>query len=124
METLRLLLQIHIPGASNNKYQNIYANNYYGSGLNLTDIPFSGITGYPIDYTVPTITNKPTIPANTSDLTNDSGFLTAITGQDIGNLQNVYITSVQNGHVLKYNSTSEIGKTEWAEVPRKLYPKC
>ena len=55
---------------------------------------------------VPTITNKPTIPANTSDLTHDSGFLTAITGQDIGNLQNVYITSVQNGHVLKYNSTS------------------
>ncbi len=93
-------------GASNNKYQNIYANNYYGSGLNLTDIPFSGITGVSIDYTGSTITNKPSIPANTSDLTNDSGFLTAITGQDIGNLQNVDITSVQNGHVLKYNSTS------------------
>jgi hypothetical protein len=41
-------------------------------------------------------------PTNVSDLTNDSGFLTDITNEDIGDLSDVTITSVANGHNLVY----------------------
>ena len=91
-------------GANTNRYENVYANNYYGDGSNLTNIPFSGITGVSIDYTSGTITNKPTIPSNVSDLTNDSNFISDITNEDLGDLNNVNITSVADGQVLKYDS--------------------
>jgi hypothetical protein len=76
-------------GASNNRYQNVYANNYFGSGSNLTGIPASGITGLadvatsgsyddlsdkPSFATVATsgsyndLINTPTIPATLLDL--------------------------------------------------------
>jgi len=92
-------------GASANYYQNAYVNNYYGSGANLTNIPTSALTGN-IDYTGSVITNKPTIPSNVSDLTNDSNFISEITGEDLGDLSNVNITSVADGQVLKYDSGS------------------
>lgn len=92
-------------GASANYYQNAYVNNYYGSGANLTNIPTSALTGN-IDYTGSVITNKPTIPSNVSDLTNDSNFISDITGEDLGDLSNVNITSVADGQVLKYDSGS------------------
>ena len=97
-------------GASNNKYQNVYANDFYGSGQYLTDIPYSAITGVSIDYTGTTITNKPTIPTNNNELTNGAGFITDITGQDLGTLQDVQLNSVQDNQILKYNSSS--GKWE------------
>lgn len=92
-------------GGSANYYQNAYVNNYYGSGANLTNIPTSALTGN-IDYTGSVITNKPTIPSNVSDLTNDSNFISDITGEDLGDLSNVNITSVADGQVLKYDSGS------------------
>ena len=50
--------QTHILGASNNIWQNVYAGSYYGSGANLTNIPFSAITNVSIDYKRSEITNK------------------------------------------------------------------
>ena len=50
--------QTHIPRASNNIWQNVYAGSYYGSGANLTNIPFSAITNVSIDYNRSEITNK------------------------------------------------------------------
>jgi len=92
-------------GASANYYQNAYVNNYYGSGANLTNIPTSALTGN-IDYTGSVITNKPTIPSNVSDLTNDSNFISDITGEDLDDLADVVITSVADGQVLKYDGVS------------------
>jgi hypothetical protein len=93
-------------GASNNYYQNLYANNIYGSGANITAIPFSSLTGVSIDYTSSTITNKPTIPTNNNELTNGAGFITGITTESINSLSDVNITSVANDQILKYDSAT------------------
>ena len=93
-------------GASNNYYQNLYANNIYGSGANITAIPFSSLTGVSIDYTGSTITNKPTIPTNNNELTNGAGFITGITTESINSLSDVNITSVANDQILKYDSAT------------------
>lgn len=97
-------------GTNTIKWLNVYADNYYGNGSNLTNIPFSGISGVSIDYTSATITNKPTIPSNTNELTNGAGFITGITSESINSLSDINITSVANGEVLKYNSST--GKWE------------
>ena len=93
-------------GTNSIKWLNVYADNYYGDGSNLSNIPFSGITGVTIDYTTSTITNKPTIPTNTNELTNGAGFISGITGESINSLSDIDITSVANGQVLKYNSST------------------
>ena len=98
-------------GASNNIWQNVYAGSYYGSGANLTNIPFSAITNVSIDYTGSEITNKPTIPTNNNQLTNGAGFITGISGETISNLSDVTITSVQTGQVLKWDGSSWINGT-------------
>ena len=59
-----------------------------------------------VDYTE--ITNTPT---NVSTFTNDSGYLTGITGESIGSLSDVTVTSVASGEVLKYNGTAWINDT-------------
>ena len=93
-------------GTNSIKYLNIYADNYYGDGSNLSNIPFSGITGVSIDYTTSTITNKPTIPTNTNELTNGAGFISGITAESINSLSDINITSVTDGQVLKYDSST------------------
>ncbi len=93
-------------GASNNYFQNLYANNIYGSGANITAIPFSSLTGVSIDYTGSTITNKPTIPTNNTELTNGAGYITGITSESIASLDDVNITSVANDQILKYDSAT------------------
>ena len=93
-------------GTNTIKWLNVYADNYYGNGSNLTNIPFSGITGVSIDYTTSTITNKPTIPTNTNELTNGAGFISGITAESINSLSDINITSVANGQVLKYDSST------------------
>jgi hypothetical protein len=90
-------------GASNNYFQNLYANNIYGSGANITAIPTTALTGN-IDYTGSIITNKPTIPTNNSELTNGAGYITDITAESINSLDDVNITSVANDEILKYDS--------------------
>ena len=60
--------QTHILGASNNIWQNVYAGSYYGSGANLTNIPFSAITNVSIDYKRSEITNKSTPQQTTINL--------------------------------------------------------
>lgn len=82
----------YLKGIANNTGSNVSANrsdNYYlkrieentknGSGGG------SGGSGFSGDYN--DLTNKPTIPSKTSDLTNDSGFLTQ--HQDISGKANV-----------------------------------
>ena len=93
-------------GTSTLKWTNVYADNLYGSGANITGIEFSQINNVSIDYTTSTITNKPTIPTNTSDLTNGAGFITGITGESINSLSDINITSVTDGQVLKYDSST------------------
>ena len=93
-------------GASNNYFQNVYANNIYGSGANITAIPFSSLTGVSIDYTGSTITNKPTIPTNNTELTNGAGYITGITSESIASLDDVNITSVADDQILKYDSAT------------------
>lgn len=46
---------------------------------------------------------KSKLPTKTSDLQNDSGFITGVDMDDIGD---VNLTSLSNGQILKYNSTS------------------
>ena len=89
-------------GASNNYYQNLYANNIYGSGANITAIPFSSLTGVSIDYTGSTITNKPTIPTNNNQLTNGAGYLANLSTTSITTLSDVSINSPQANQVIKY----------------------
>jgi len=50
-----------------------------------------------------TLTNK---SGNISQWTNDSGYLTDITGESLGDLSNVTLTSPTNGQVLKYDSAT------------------
>jgi hypothetical protein len=59
-----------------------------------------------VDYTE--ITNTPT---NVSTFTNDSGYLTGITGESLGDLSDVTVTSAANGEVLKYNGTAWVNDT-------------
>ena len=59
-----------------------------------------------VDYTE--VTNTPT---NVSTFTNDSGYLTGITGESIGSLSDVTVTSVASGEVLKYNGTAWVNDT-------------
>ena len=93
-------------GTSTLRWTNVYADNLYGAGSNITGIEFSQINNVSIDYTTSTITNKPTIPTNTSDLTNGAGFITGITGESINSLSDINITSVTDGQVLKYDSST------------------
>ena len=93
-------------GTSTLKWTNVYADNLYGSGANITGIEFSTINNVSIDYTTSTITNKPTIPTNTSDLTNGAGFISGITAESINSLSDINITSVTDGQVLKYDSST------------------
>ena len=89
-------------GASNNVYSNAYATNFHGSGANLTNIPFSSLTGVSIDYTGSTITNKPTIPTNNNQLTNGAGYLANLSTTSITTLSDVSINSPQESQVIKY----------------------
>ena len=89
-------------GASNNVYSNAYATNFHGSGANLTNIPFSSLTGVSIDYTGSTITNKPTIPTNNNQLTNGAGYLADLSTTSITTLSDVSINSPQANQVIKY----------------------
>ena len=89
-------------GASNNVYSNVYATNFHGSGANLTNIPFSSLTGVSIDYTGSTITNKPTIPTNNNQLTNGAGYLANLSTTSITTLSDVSINSPQESQVIKY----------------------
>ena len=95
-------------GTNTIKWLNVYADNFYGNGSNLTNIPFAGITGVSIDYNGTIITNKPTIPTNTNDLTNGAGFISGITNENLTNLLDVVITSPSNNEVLKYDSSNGI----------------
>ena len=103
-------------GSNTNRYQNIYANNYYGDGTNLTNIPFSGISGVSIDYTTSVITNKPTIPTQVSDLANDSNFISGITNENLQNLSNVTITNVQTDEILKWNGSAWVNGVGGGQV--------
>jgi hypothetical protein len=49
-------------------------------------------------------------PTNVSSFTNDAGYLTDITAENLGDLANVDLTGLANGDVIIYNSTS--GKWE------------
>ena len=93
-------------GSNTIKWTNVYADNLWGTGTNITSIPFANLTGVSIDYTTSTITNKPTIPTNTNELTNGAGFITGITGQSINNLADVNISALANGEILKWNSST------------------
>ena len=93
-------------GSSSIRWTNVYADNLYGTGTNITSIPFANLTGVSIDYTTSTITNKPTIPTNTNELTNGANFITGITGQSINNLADVNISALANGEILKWNSST------------------
>jgi len=93
-------------GSNTLRWTNVYADNLHGDGTNITSIPYANISGVSIDYTGATITNKPTIPTNTNDLTNGAGFISGITGQSINNLADVNISALANGEVLKWNSSS------------------
>ena len=52
-------------GASSNRFANGYFDNLYGSGANLTSIPYSALTG------------TPTVPTNNNQLTNGAGYITS-----------------------------------------------
>ena len=93
-------------GSNTIKWTNVYADNLWGTGTNITSIPFANLTGVSIDYTTSTITNKPTIPSNTNELTNGAGFIAGITGQSINNLADVNISALANGEILKWNSST------------------
>lgn len=82
-------------GTSGVRWANVYADTLHGDGSNITNLS--------IDYNTE-ITNKPTIPTNNSQLTNGAGYINDISGEDLGDLNNVTITSVADGEVLKYDS--------------------
>lgn len=92
-------------GASNNVYQNAYANNFHGSGANITGVQYSNVTGTPTLATVATsgaysdLTGSPT---NISTFTNDTGYLVDLSTTSITTLQDVSINSPQAGQTIKY----------------------
>ncbi|MGA0206466.1 MAG: beta strand repeat-containing protein, partial [Ilumatobacteraceae bacterium] len=50
-------------------------------------------------------------PTNVSTFTNDAGYLTGITGESIGDLSDVTITSASTGEVLRYNGSAWVDAT-------------
>ena len=76
--------------------------------------------------------NLPSVPTKTSDLTNDSGFITSsdipAIPDDLNDLSDVNISSPTNGQVLKYNDSTEKwensssgggGTTDYADLSNK-----
>ena len=49
-------------------------------------------------------------PTNVSTFTNDAGYLTDITAENIGDLADVDLTGLADGNSLTYNATSETGR--------------
>ena len=56
-------------------------------------------------------------PTNVSTFTNDAGYLTDITGESIGDLSDVTITTATNGQVLTYNGSAWINQAVSISAP-------
>ena len=70
---------------------------------------YSDLTGTPSLATVATTgaySDLSGTPTNVSTFTNDAGYLTDITGENLGELSDVTITSVTSGQVLSYNGSA------------------
>ena len=80
-------------------------------GANWVDaqLAYSDLSGTPTLATVATTgaySDLSGTPTNVSTFTNDAGYLTDITGENLGDLSDVDVTGVSNGDVIAYNSTS------------------
>ncbi len=69
---------------------------YNGSAWVDSSVAYSEVTG---------------TPTNVSTFANDSGYLTAITGESIDDLSDVNITSATNGQVLSYNGSEWVNSS-------------
>jgi hypothetical protein len=56
-------------------------------------------------------------PTNVSTFTNDAGYLTGITGESIGDLSDVTITTATNGQVLTYNGSAWVNQAVSISAP-------
>jgi len=103
-ESLNDLSDVTITAAANGEVLK-----YNGSAWVDASVAYSEITGTPSLATVATtgaysdLTGSPT---NVSTFTNDSGYLTDITGESINDLSDVTITTATNGQVLSYNGSA------------------
>jgi hypothetical protein len=80
---------------------------YNGTQWVDAQLAYSDLSGTPTN--VSTFTNDANYVAsgdNVSVLTNDAGYLTGITGESVGDLSDVTITSASTGEVLRYNGTA------------------
>ena len=80
---------------------------YNGAAWVDANVDYTEVTNTPTN--VSTFTNDANYVAsgdNVSVLTNDAGYLTGITGESIGSLSDVTVTSAVSGEVLSYNGTN------------------
>ena len=82
---------------------------YNGTAWVDAQLAYSDLSGTPTLATVATTgaySDLSGTPTNVSTFTNDAGYLTDITGENLGDLSDVDVTGVSNGDVIAYNSTS------------------
>ena len=82
---------------------------YDGASWVDAQLAYSEISGTPTLATVATsgaYSDLTGTPTNVSTFTNDAGYLTDITGENLGDLSDVSITSATSGQVLSYNGAS------------------
>src|SRR6056300_329570 len=74
-------------------------------------VAYSEVTGTPTLATVATTgaySDLTGTPTNVSTFTNDAGYLTAITGESVGDLSDVTLTTPSAGQALVYNGTLSV----------------
>jgi len=106
--TLGALTDVDVTGAVNTnvlKYNSTSGNWEDGA------VAYAEVTGTPTLATVATTgaySDLSGTPTNVSSFTNDAGYLTAITGESVGDLSDVTITTPSAGQSLVYNGTLSV----------------
>jgi hypothetical protein len=94
---------------------------YNGSAWVDAQLAYSDLSGTPTLATVATTgaySDLSGTPTNVSTFTNDAGYLTDITAENLGDLANVDLTGLADGEIIIYNATS--GKWEANPPPAPL----
>ena len=94
---------------------------YNGTAWVDAQLAYSDLSGTPTLATVATTgaySDLSGTPTNVSTFTNDAGYLTDITAENLGDLANVDLTGLADGEIIIYNATS--GKWEANPPPAPL----
>ncbi len=92
-------------GTSSTPWNNVHAHKFYGDGSNLTNVDYSKLT------------NKPTIPTKTSQLDNDSGFITSAPVTSVNTKTGAIVLGASDVGAISTGNISQTLGTSTTKVP-------